>query len=386
MLNFKLTNNQQPTTSNQQPTTNNQQPTTNNQQPATNNQQPTTKNQQPIKKIVYIGNNLSEKSNYHSAMAALTKLLQNEGHSVICSSDKTNKFSRLLAMCTTIIKHRKTTDIVLIDTFSTSNFYYALITSQLARIFSLKYIPILHGGNLPYRLKHSEFLSILIFKYAFQNVSPSQYLVYEFKKYNFDTEYIPNSIPVSEIPFKLRTEFGPKLLWVRAFDKIYNPAMAIKVLALLKRNYENASLCMVGPDKDGSLNQTKMLAKQLGVANSITFTGVLPKEQWHELSANYDIFINTTNIDNMPVSVMEAMALGLPVVSTDVGGLPYLIENKVDGLLIPVNDEKKMAEEIVTMLNNTEKAAEMAKKARAKAEKFDENTVKKQWRKILEHV
>ena len=319
-------------------------------------------------------------------MAALTKLLQQEGHSVICSSDKTNKLSRLLAMCTAIIKHRKTTDVVLIDTFSTANFYYALITSQLARILALKYIPILHGGNLPYRLKHSEFLSILIFKYAYINVSPSLYLANEFKKYNFDVLYIPNTVPIAEIPFKLRTNLAPKLLWVRAFDKIYNPSLAIKVLSILKKNYENASLCMVGPDKDSSLNQTKELAKQLGVSDSVTFTGVLPKEQWHHLSENYDIFINTTNIDNMPVSVLEAMALGLPVVSTNAGGLPYLIENGVDGLLIPVNDENKMAEAIEFLLSNMEKAAEISKNAREKAEQFDENSVKTPWNKLLENV
>lgn len=292
----------------------------------------------------------------------------------------------MLAMCAAIIKHRKTTDVVLIDTFSTANFYYALITSQLARIFSLKYIPILHGGNLPHRLKHSEFLSILIFKYAYQNVSPSLFLVNEFKKYNFDALYISNTIPIAEIPFKLRTNLEPKLLWVRAFDKIYNPLMAIKVLALLKKNYENASLCMVGPDKDGSLNQTKELAKHLGVENSVTFTGVLPKEQWHQLSENYSIFINTTNIDNMPVSVVEAMALGLPVVSTDAGGIPYLIENGADGLLIPLNNENKMAEAIEFLLSNPEKAGELSKNAREKAKKFDENSVKTQWNKLLENV
>jgi glycosyltransferase involved in cell wall biosynthesis len=339
-----------------------------------------------LKRIIYIGNNLSEKSNYHSAMATLTKLLQNEGHSVICSSDKTNKIFRLLAMCYTMIKHRKTTDVVLIDTFSTSNFYYALITSQLARLFSLKYIPILHGGNLPYRLKHSEHLSTMIFKYGYCNVSPSLYLAHEFKKYNIETVYIPNTIPIAEIPFKLRTVLEPKLLWVRAFDKTYNPAMAIKVLALMKASYKNASLCMVGPDKDGSLNRTKALAIQFGVANSVTFTGVLPKEQWHQMSENFDIFINTTNIDNMPVSVVEAMALGLTVISTNAGGLPYLIENGVDGLLIPVKDEKKMAEAIVTILSNAEKAMEMSKNAREKAEKFDEQAVIIKWHKLLENV
>ena len=277
-------------------------------------------------------------------------------------------------------------DVLLIDTFSTSNFYYALITSQLARLFSLKYIPILHGGNLPYRLKHSEFLSILIFKYAHQMVSPSLYLAHEFKKCNYETVYIPNTIPIAEFPFKLRRKLEPKLLWVRAFDKIYNPAMAIKVLALLKLTHKNASLCMVGPDKDGSLNQVKELAKQLGVAESVIYTGVLPKEQWHQMSANYDIFINTTNIDNMPVSIIEAMALGLPVVSANPGGLPYLIENNVDGLLVSVNDEKKMAEAIVSLLGNPEKALELSKNAREKAEKLDWNVVKDTWNKLLEDV
>ncbi len=339
-----------------------------------------------MKRIIYIGNNLSEKSNYHSAMAALTKLLQCEGHLVICSSDKTYKIFRLWTMCYTIIKYRKTTDLVIIDTFSTSNFYYALITSQLARIFSLKYIPILHGGNLPYRLRNSEFLSTLIFKYAELNVSPSLYLVREFQKYYYETVYIPNSIPIAEIPFKLRTVFEPKLLWVRAFDRIYNPAMAVKVLAILKTSYKNASLCMVGPDKDGLLNEAKILVKQLGLVESVTFTGVLPKEQWHQMSENYDIFINTTNIDNMPVSVIEAMSLGLPIVSTNAGGLPYLIENGEDGLLIPVNDENKMAEAIITLLNNPKKAMELSVNAREKAEKFDVNWVKTQWQKLLKNV
>ena len=339
-----------------------------------------------MKKIIYIGNNLSEKSNYHSAMASLTKLLQNQGHSVICASDKTNKILRLLAMCFTIIKHRKTTDVVLIDTFSTSNFYYALVTSQLARILSLKYIPILHGGNLPKRLKHSEYFSALIFKYAFQNVSPSRYLAHEFKKYNYQTVFIPNAIPIAEIPFKLRTVLEPKLLWVRAFDKIYNPTMAVKVLALLKETHKNASLCMVGPDKDDSLGEAKKLANQLGVEESVTFTGVMPKAQWHQLSVKFDIFINTTNIDNLPVSVMEAMALGLPIISTNAGGLPYLIENGVDGLLIPVKDVNNLAEAIISLLKNPEKAIEMSKNAREKVEKFDENSVKMQWNKLLENV
>ena len=80
------------------------------------------------------------------------------------------------------------------------------------------------------------------------------------------------------------------------------------------------------------------------------------------------------------------MALGLPIISTNAGGLPYLIENGADGLLIPVKDERKMAEAIITLLNNPSKATEISINAREKAEKFDENRVKTQWHKLLENV
>ena len=66
----------------------------------------------------------------------------------------------------------------------------------------------------------------------------------------------------------------------------------------------------------------------------MNFTGKLSKQEWRDLSKDYNVFINTTNFDNTPVSVIEAMALGIPVVSTNVGGLPFLITDKVDGVLV----------------------------------------------------
>ena len=113
--------------------------------------------------ILYIGNNLTKKTKYNSTLIVLTNLLRKEGVSVIVSSDKINKLLRLLDMCFSLIRNRKKIDYVLIDTFSAINFYYALVISQLSRLFNIKYIPILHGGNLPDRLNRNEFFSDLIF-------------------------------------------------------------------------------------------------------------------------------------------------------------------------------------------------------------------------------
>lgn len=339
-----------------------------------------------MKKIVYIGNNLAEKSNYHSAMATLSELLAKEGYLVISASDKFNKLARLADMCFTVMKHRKTTNAVLIDTFSTYNFYYAFIIAALCRLFSLKYIPILHGGNFPWRLEHSPKLSAFIFKNSYKNVSPSQFLQQEFQQKEINVICIPNPIDISTIPFTQRKNEEVSLLWVRAFDKTYNPLLAIKLLSRLKQRFKNATLCMVGPDKDGSLKEAKKLALDLQVNKSVTFTNVLPQKEWHKLSENYNIFINTSKVDNTPVSIIEAMALGLPVISTDVGGIKFLISHNNDGILVSPNNEIQMEEAVLKLVNDVDFANQLVKNAREKAVKFDLNKVSVQWNKLLKDV
>lgn len=333
------------------------------------------------KKILYIGNNLSEKTKYHTAMSLLSKLLKQERYYLIKSSSKTNKLIRLIYMCFAIIKNRKLVEYILIDTYSTTNFYYALITSQLARFFKIKYIPILHGGNLPKRLKKNPILSKAIFKNSYKNIAPSNYLKSAFEKEGFPTRFIPNTINITEYSFKKREKIQPKLFWVRAFKHLYNPTLAIKTLKLLKTEYPKAVLCMVGPFSDDSYQNTINLAKELNVLDDVEFTEVLPKKEWHKKSVNFDVFINTTNFDNTPVSVIEAMALGLPIVSTNVGGMPYLIDNEIDGLLIEKENPQKMTNAIIDIIKG--KYPTLAEKARTKVETFDWEVVKHLWLDIL---
>ncbi len=138
---------------------------------------------------------------------------------------------------------------------------------------------------------------------------------------------------------------------------------------------------MVGPPKDESFAKCKDRAREENLP--VTFTGILSKEDWVSLATNHDIFINTTNFDNTPVSVMEAMALGLPVVSTNVGGLPYLIEDAVDGFLVPKEHPEAFVQAIQKLLENPQIAKAMALAARKKVEQFDWEVVKHQWISLL---
>jgi len=332
-------------------------------------------------KLLYLGNKLSKHGLNVTTIETLTPVLENEGFEVITASDKKNVFWRFLDMMITIIKHRKV-DYLLIDTYSTSAFWFAVSAGFLAKFLKISYIPILHGGNLPNRLRANRKISAFFFSNAHTLVAPSKYLFSVFQSEGFKRLLlIPNGIEISNYSFCQRTHFQPKLLWVRAFASIYNPKMALEVLENIKEIYPKASLTMVGPDKDGSLTVLKKYAKSKNL--DVNFTGKLSKNEWIALAKSHDFFINTTHFDNTPVSVIEAMALGLVVVSTNVGGIPYLLTNNETGFLVPDNDSVAMATTILNALEYPSKAIEISKNSRSFAENMDIKKVASIWKMLL---
>ena len=336
----------------------------------------------PQKKLVYIGNKSFKGAYNPTYIETLSSLLREEGFEVVSASRQRNKVLRLLTMIRITQLHAKSAHAVLIDTYSTQNFYYAVIIARMCRLLKVPYIPILHGGNLPERLKKSPKLCKKLFAHAKINVAPSRYLMEAFKAEGYtNLRHIPNTIEIANYPFLVREKPTLKLLWVRSFSEIYNPLLALDVVtALLEQGY-TVSLCMVGPEKDGSLKQCKQRVAEKELP--VTFTGKLDKAEWISLSKKYDIFINTTNFDNTPISVIEAMALGLPVVSTNVAGIPFLIEDKVDGILVPPNTTSAFVTALKAMVANPEYAKQLAIHARQKVEQFDWQIVKQQWIALL---
>ncbi|WP_400078020.1 glycosyltransferase family 4 protein [Winogradskyella sp. R77965] len=335
-----------------------------------------------MKNLLYIGNKLNNNKSNLAAISVIGGLLEHEGYKLYYASSYNYKLIRLIDMLYACIKYRKKVDYIIIDTYSTLNFYFALSVSQLCRILGIKYITRLNGGNLPTRLKTSIKMSKMIFNNAYANISPSLFLKEKFNEFGYkNVQHIPNSLNIDEYLFSEREYHTPKLLWVRSFSEIYNPKLALHVMQSLIEFYPNTELCMVGPDSDGSFSEIKSLANELNL--NVRFTGKLKKSEWIELSKSYNIFINTTNFDNTPVSVMEAMALGLPVVSTNVGGMPYLIINNEEGLLVPKENREAMTNAIIKLQNDETLRNKLIKNARYKAENFDWSILKQSWIKLL---
>ena len=335
-----------------------------------------------MKNLLYIGNKLSEHGYTLTSIETLGTFLDDAGFNVYYASSHKNKAFRMFEMISKTLKYAKKVDYVLIDTYSTNNFWYAFIISQICRILKLKYIPKLHGGNLPNRIVRSKFFSDLLFKNAYINIAPSNYLFEAFIKNGYtNLKYIPNTIDL-QLYISSKKEFdSPKLLWVRSFAQIYNPLMAVKVFIKIKNSYPNAKICMVGPIKDDSYEKTLNFVKKNNV--DVKFTGKLSKKEWIELSREYNVFINTTHFDNTPISVIEAMALGLPVVSTKVGGIPYLLEHNDNALLVEDGAVNDMVQQINRLFTEPHLAQNLADNGKESVKSFDWKIVKKQWIELL---
>lgn len=301
----------------------------------------------------------------------------------VCASTHTAPLARASDMAATLVRQRRRFEVVLLHVYSGRAFLWSASTALLAGLLRKRLVLWLHGGNLPTFYRHHRQIVFFVFRHADVIVAPSPYLATAFQA-DFPVRILPYDLPVGVYPFRQRNETRPSFLWLRAFNAGYNPSMAPEVLETVVQDYSKARLVMCGPDTgDGSLQATQRRCQQLGVAECVEFPGLVTKERIRELGAECDIFLNTTNYDNTPVSVIEAMAMGMCVVSTCVGGIPYLIEDEQDGLLVPPNDPAAMATACLRLLRQPDLAQHLSANARKKAESFDWTSAAPQWQTLL---
>lgn len=336
------------------------------------------------KRILIVSNFMSEIGGIRNACEDLADKLATCGWSVIRTSKKSARIPRLLGMLGATFGQRKDYEIAQVDVYSGLAFIVAEVVSLALRAISKPYVLTLRGGNLPvFAERWGGRVSRLLNSAAFVTV-PSQYLFEAMKNYRRNLELIPNPIDIEKYPFRPRTKPVPHFIWLRSLHKIYNPMLAVKTIAELVNEYPDLHLTMIGPDSgDGSYQAVEREAVKLNIREKISLTGTAAKTQIPSLLNQGDIFLNTTDIDNTPVSVIEALACGLCVVSTNVGGIPYLLEHEIDSLLVPPNDEFQMAQSARRFLTSPFFAQKISDSARRKSESFSWDVILPMWEDVL---
>ena len=255
----------------------------------------------------------------------------------------------------------------------------------MSKFFGIATVFVLHGGGLHEFTRRFPSWSKRVLRRSDVVVTPSKFLARSAQNHGLPTHVIPNVIDLADYQFRLRRNIDPRMIWMRTFHSIYNPAMALRVLDIVRSRKPDATLVMAGVDK-GMEDQIKILARQMGLEGIVTFPGFLDQEAKLTVFSDGDIYLNTNNVDNMPVSVVEACAMGLPVVATNVGGIPDLISDGLDGILVPADDEQKMADAVLRLLDDPELAERLSRNGRVLAERSSWESVRKQWEEIFAEV
>lgn len=191
---------------------------------------------------------------------------------------------------------------------------------------------------------------------------PSGFLQQIFSDHGMPATIVPNVVDLSRFrPAEVRSDGPPHVVVARNLERLYNNATALRAFVRLRERHPGARLTLAGSGpEEGALRQ---LAVDLHVADAVTFAGRLNRDEMATLYRQASVVVNPSLADNMPNSVLEAMACGVPVVSTNVGGVPFLVSHGQTALLVPPADEQAMAAALLTVAED--RALALGLRARA---------------------
>ena len=216
---------------------------------------------------------------------------------------------------------------------------------------------------------------------AVKIVVPSHYLEKVFRDYGFHAEVIPNIVNLER--FKPTRGAAEKkdghftLIVTRNLEPIYGLPTAIKAMALVAVQIPNVELRIAGTGAEKESLQA--LCQQLGVSDKVCFVGRLGPGAIEQFYQSADVMLNPTTVDNMPNSILEALASGVPVISTNVGGVPYIVQHENTALLVPVDDAEEMARQIIRLYNDNEMREKLILSGLQEVAQYGWLNVKPQW-------
>lgn len=225
------------------------------------------------------------------------------------------------------------------------------------------------GGEAAEFLGRSGFLVRFTMRQTQSLVVPSGFLQAVFAKFGMQAGIVPNIIDLSRFHARDPVRTGPPHLVVaRNLELLYDNMTAIRAFQIVRTRFPQARLTIAGSGPEAPTLRRAVQA--MGLTGAVTFTGRLERDAMASLYRSADIMINPSLADNMPNSVLEAWASGVPVVSTNVGGIPYLAQHGVTADLVPPADAQAMAQASMTLLSDDVLWAQRAEAGLNEAQRY----------------
>ena len=255
--------------------------------------------------------------------------------------------------------------------------YWSFLLAQapaivLARLLGKRVVLNYHSGEADDHLAHWGALVHPWLRLAHEIVVPSVYLRKVFAAHGYRARVVQNVVDTAQFAFRERAPLRPRLLCARNFEPYYRVDVVIEAFARLRERYPDATLMLAGVgSEEGALRR---LAARHG-ARGIEFLGRVEPSAMPAVYDRADLFVNASVLDNQPVSLLEAFAAGLPVVTTPTGDIEAMVRHEATGLLVPPLDAGALA----ALLEDPPTALRMARQARAEVEEFSWPHVRQAW-------
>jgi len=278
---------------------------------------------------------------------------------------------------TLLLRHIRSYDIIHI--FSAAYYSYLFSAAPailVSRLFGKKCILNYRSGEADDHLRNWRLTGIPIMRLADAIVTPSGYLVDVFASFGLRARAIYNVVELDRFRYRERNPLRPIFLVSRLLEPLYNVACVLRAFRVIQDAIPDASLTVAA---DGWLRpDLEELARDLELKNT-RFIGFVPFDQMPDLYDAADIYLTATDLDNMPSSLTECMASGVPIVTTDAGGIPYIVTHEETCLMIPRNDHEAMAASALRLLTDSELAVRITRQAREASRKFTWDAVRDEW-------
>ncbi|HEX6006227.1 MAG TPA: glycosyltransferase, partial [Burkholderiales bacterium] len=241
-----------------------------------------------------------------------------------------------------------------------SGWAWHLIAAPAIWIAWLRHRPAIvnyRGGEAETFLSRQSWLLRPTLRRAGRVVVPSRFLERVFRAHGITTEIVPNIVDLARFFPGNSRDAGWHVVVARNLEDIYDIPTALNAFARIYECHSQARLTIVGSGP--ALPALARIVDELGLRTAVTFTGRLDNERVAELYRSCDLMLNSSRVDNMPISLLEAMASGVPIVSTAAGGIPDLVDDGKTALLVPVGDERAMAAAALRVLTDRELACSL---------------------------
>lgn len=190
--------------------------------------------------------------------------------------------------------------------------------------------------------------------------------------YNRDITIVPNGIDlkeyISELPVQNVEGAEKRILFVGRLHPVKGVQYLLQAMQMVHEEVPGAKLILVGDGEEREHLET--LTDNLGIRECVEFAGRVPHERVQDYMNQAEVFVLPSLSEGFPVTILEAMACGLPIVATRVGGLPDIVEGGVNGYLVNVKNPNKIADKILFLLENDEVREEISANNREKAELY----------------